>query len=292
MEDREQYTIGETASLTGFTAKTLRYYDSLGLIVPESRNKQNNYRYYSKKQIIDLLALKRLRDMGCNIKALRTVVESSDLRSLYEQIQLRFVELHQEILDREKILLENTDFSDRLKEAIDLQGDGLDISYESFLADTCAIEEIPVCYLFAEERTIPNYNVMETSVNFRVDLYNKCRSMGFELVGPEVTTYYTEPLGQFITQNCKVRIGIEVENKVGCAHICTFGGFLAATAIHIGTYATMANSHIKLIRWINSHGYEVAGEVSERFMMSPINILDECEQTIKIIIPIRKISHH
>ena len=90
--------------------------------------------------------------------------------------------------------------------------------------------------------------------------------------------------------DCKIRIGITVENDPGCPDIQEFGGFLAATALHIGTHETMVNTHMSLLRWINRNGYEVNGEVSESFLVSPIDIMRPEDQIIKVIMPIRKIS--
>ena len=67
------------------------------------------------------------------------------------------------------------------------------------------------------------------------------------------------------------------------------GGFLAATAVHTGSYDTMVNTHMMLLRWINQNGYEVNGNVSEEFLVSPIDILEQKNQIIKVIMPVRKV---
>ena len=89
--------------------------------------------------------------------------------------------------------------------------------------------------------------------------------------------------------DCKIQIGIAVKNSSSCDQIQEFGGFTAATAIHIGSYETMVNTHMMMLRWINQNGYEVNGYVSEEFMMSPIDILEQKNQIIKVIMPVRGI---
>lgn len=44
------FTIGEMAKLFGINAKTLRYYDEIGLIRPEHTDPMTGYRYYSTGQ--------------------------------------------------------------------------------------------------------------------------------------------------------------------------------------------------------------------------------------------------
>ena len=80
MIEQEIYTIGEVAMVTGLSAKTLRYYDSIGLVVPAIRNPENNYRLYSKEQIIVLNTIKRLRNIGCGLKEISAVIEKMILR--------------------------------------------------------------------------------------------------------------------------------------------------------------------------------------------------------------------
>ena len=287
MEERDRYSIGETSIITGISTKTLRYYDSLKLVIPEIRDPQNNYRHYSKDQVITLLAIQRLRMMGCGQKMLWAVIRENSLEVLCNQIELRIKELEQEIAERATIIDNNTEFLNHLKASLQIQAQNS--GDDNGLLKNMHIEEIPKVYLFCEQRVIPHYNVCDTSVNFRIDLYSKCRAKGLTLLGPEITTYYTNLLGQFVMCDCKIQIGIEVENDPKCKELQEFGGFLAATAMHLGSYNTMVNTHMALLQWINQNGYEVNGEVSEEFLVSPIDILDQKNQVIRVIMPIRKV---
>lgn len=287
MEERERYSIGETAIITGISSKTLRYYDSLKLVIPEIRDPQNNYRYYSKNQVIILLAVQRLRTMGCGHQMLRTVLQENSLEALCNQIELRMRELEEEIAARTAIIDENQEFLNRLKELLKIKAQNS--GEDNDLLNNIRIEEIPKSYLFCEQRVMPHYNVCDTSVNFRIELYAKCKASGATILGPEITTYYTNLLGQFVMHDCKIQIGIQVENCPKCPQVQEFGGFLAATAVHTGSYDTMVNTHMMLLRWINQNGYEVNGNVSEEFLVSPIDILEQKNQIIKVIMPVRKV---
>ena len=269
MEERERYSIGETAVITGISAKTLRYYDSLHLIIPEIRDPQNNYRYYSKDQIVMLVAIQRLRMMGCSLNTLRAVVEENSLSTMCDQIQNRIEELEREIAERTAIIDENMAFLQRLRTSLQIREQGLDAANNQL--NNMRIEEIPKSFIFCEQRVMPHYNVCDTSVNFRIELYSKCKALGLTVVGPEITTYFTNPLGQFVMRDCKIELGITVENDPTCEHIQEFGGFTAATALHIGSYETMVNTHMQLLRWIDQHGYEVCDHISEEFLISPID---------------------
>lgn len=287
MENRTRYSIGETASITGISSKTLRYYDSLSLVIPEIRDPQNNYRYYSDEQVIRLLAVQRLRSMGCSQQMLRTLIQENSLEALCGQMELRIRELEQEILDRTRIIQENSEFLHRLKTSMQLQAEAFHQSLEP--SGTVQVEEIPKTPVFSEERIVPDFNICTTSIQFRLELYSKCRDLGLTPLGPEISTYYTDLLGQFVIQDCRLRIGILVKEAPDCGQIQEFGGFTAVTAAHIGSYDTLVNTHLMMHRWIKQNGYELDGPVSDEFTISPIDALDQKNQVLKTIMPVRKL---
>lgn len=60
----KKYSIGEVAEMCSVSIKTLRYYDQIGLVIPEFRNEESKYRYYSKKQMIKLFIIRQLRKLA------------------------------------------------------------------------------------------------------------------------------------------------------------------------------------------------------------------------------------
>ena len=46
-EDKSYYSIGKVSALCNVPIKTLRYYDTIGLLVPDYRKDESNYRYYT-----------------------------------------------------------------------------------------------------------------------------------------------------------------------------------------------------------------------------------------------------
>jgi len=69
--------IGEAADHSGVPAKTIRYYEEIGLIQPALRA-SNNYRHYDETRIRTLQFLKRARSLGF------TIEECRELLSLYQ----------------------------------------------------------------------------------------------------------------------------------------------------------------------------------------------------------------
>jgi Cu(I)-responsive transcriptional regulator len=61
------HSIGETAKLTGLSAKMIRHYETLGLIKPGNRT-QANYRVYQMRDIQLLGFIRSARDLGFSMK--------------------------------------------------------------------------------------------------------------------------------------------------------------------------------------------------------------------------------
>ena len=68
--------IGTAGEISNLPAKTIRYYESIGLLRPARQ--QNGYRDYSQSDVHKLHFLQRARSLGFSIKDCRTLL------SLYE----------------------------------------------------------------------------------------------------------------------------------------------------------------------------------------------------------------
>jgi MerR family transcriptional regulator, thiopeptide resistance regulator len=71
------WSIQQVAKLSGVTARTLRYYDEIGLLHPD-RLGANGYRYYEREQILRLQQVLLLRELGMDLGAIGSVVDHED----------------------------------------------------------------------------------------------------------------------------------------------------------------------------------------------------------------------
>jgi MerR family copper efflux transcriptional regulator len=71
-------TIGQLAKATGVTSKTIRYYESVGVLRPPARS-SSGYRQYDQRAAERLLFVRRARGLGLSLKSLTTVAASLDV---------------------------------------------------------------------------------------------------------------------------------------------------------------------------------------------------------------------
>jgi MerR family copper efflux transcriptional regulator len=78
--DQKPLNIGSVAAVTGLPAKTIRYYESIGLVEP-ARRTGGNYRVYDERDMSTLRFIERARRLGFSLK------EVSELLTLWRDRQ-------------------------------------------------------------------------------------------------------------------------------------------------------------------------------------------------------------
>ena len=71
------YTIGELADLAGVTRKTLRHYDKIGLLEPQTLS-EAGYRLYGQAEVDLLQQILFFKEMGITLADIRSLVHSPD----------------------------------------------------------------------------------------------------------------------------------------------------------------------------------------------------------------------
>lgn len=66
-------TIGQLARLSGIKAKTIRYYEEIGLLPPAQR-RESGYRCYGEADVNRLLLLRRIRLLGVPLTEIRQLL--------------------------------------------------------------------------------------------------------------------------------------------------------------------------------------------------------------------------
>jgi DNA-binding transcriptional MerR regulator len=91
-----QYRIGEFSNLSGVSAKTLRFYDEIGLLRPASVDSRTGYRHYLPQQLEQLASILALKNLGVSLADVRHLIcrvgPGRDRRGLLTELK-RTIEL-------------------------------------------------------------------------------------------------------------------------------------------------------------------------------------------------------
>ncbi len=82
-----EWSIQHIAELTGVTSRTLRHYDSIGLLTP-ARVASNGYRYYDERSLVRLQRILLLRELGLGLPVIAEVLDGNvdDIRALQDHL--------------------------------------------------------------------------------------------------------------------------------------------------------------------------------------------------------------
>lgn len=146
-------SIGEMARINNISVNALRLYDSLGLLKPRYTDPESRYRYYDVKQNARLDMIQYMKELGMELREIRSVLDSEDLLKI-EEILIRKREQTMQELENLKIQ----------RDGIDRAIDSIERYSKSPRCGTMTLEYIPQRRIYA----------METSVNFyehEIDTY-------------------------------------------------------------------------------------------------------------------------
>jgi DNA-binding transcriptional MerR regulator len=121
-------SISEFSRLTGIPRSKLIYYDDIGLFTPVERG-ENNYRYYSMRQIITANFVNDLTSIGVPLKQMVELAKSRTPKTMGELLKVEEKEYQQKIQEFQETL-------DLLKMVRTLIEAGLDIAEDQITVRT------------------------------------------------------------------------------------------------------------------------------------------------------------
>src|SRR4051812_38076192 len=88
--------IGEVATRTELSLRTIRHYEDAGLVTPSARS-QGGFRLYTESDIARLMVIRRMKPLGFTLDEMRALLEATDRLDTGAELP---PEEHEELLDR------------------------------------------------------------------------------------------------------------------------------------------------------------------------------------------------
>lgn len=272
------FKIGDFARLNRVTVKTLRHYDSLGLLEPEKIDNFTGYRHYSASQMPRLNRILTFKDIGFSLDEIALIL-NKNLGS--EQVQTLLELKHIEIADKIKAEQERLSRVENLVKIC--KQEAFSMSYDIVLKDT---EPMRVAAL---RDTIPNYGEQG---HLWEELGEYISKHGVKIVPPCMVIYHDtgykeesvdaeviEPIiGELPdTDRIKVKILEGVKEM--------------ATVVHKGPFQTLHMAYSAISKWIEDNKYEIIGAQRELYLKGESLTNDPNEYITEMQFPVRKLMH-
>ena len=277
MANKKLYTIGDISEICGVPIKTLRYYDEINLLVPEKRDSETNYRYYTEKQMLVLHNIRKFKSYGFSLDEIHTLLSEPENSSLKDGLITKLNDIHDKIESMQALYNEILSQLDK----IEAQSGLCEKKY------SVSIEEIPQKGWIYTRRVEKNFKNDFIPVCRWFEIFELIRKNRFKSDGVIRAVYHNAPIEQFLKTECDLEIGMPIKENTDFPFFKSEKPYTTAVSMHYGGYENMVSTYIKTIKWVNSNGYEIDGPIAEEYMVSPIDLKNDDQFVTRIIIPVK-----
>ena len=104
-------SIGEFSGICRVSAKTLRYYEEIGLLEPGRVNPENGYRYYAVEQLEKMLFINRLKAYSFSLDEIKKILQSEEVQGdhFYLALIRKKKEIEKQVCNYRQILTQLED---------------------------------------------------------------------------------------------------------------------------------------------------------------------------------------
>lgn len=269
------FKIGDFSKLSRITVKALRYYDTLGILKPDTIDEENGYRYYETDQLFRASEIVQYKEMGLSLDEISSII--LDNQSPSDILRL---------LSRKKTEITDVIAADKRK--LDLLSRYLNELKEEKFMKNVTIKTLPEVIVASFRTIIRNYDEL-----FQVApaMGEKMKKHGAECRVPAYcfNVYHDKEYKE-------TDIDVEICEAVTKKHADADGLVYkkigevknAVCFYHKGPYETLGKSYAVVFKWIEDNGYVIAGNPRESFIDGCWNKENPEEWLTEIQVPVTK----
>jgi DNA-binding transcriptional MerR regulator len=247
MSKKTKLKIGEFSRLMQVSVKTLRHYELKELLKPDEVDEWTGYRYYGIGQMQKLQAIRDLQRLGFSLDEIKDLFEEGSytpsIRQMDEKISETEAQL-ETLRARRNQLLDWRNARNEMKKM------------EKF-----SIQSLPEIIVASHREVIPNYAALG--------------SLCYEKIGPEMQRlgckcpppgycFTVEHNKEYTPTDIDIEYCEQVEEMGHDSAIIQFKHLPAVPKAlcmkHVGPYERFYESFTEAFRYIDEHGYKVAGQ--------------------------------
>jgi DNA-binding transcriptional MerR regulator len=247
MSKKTRLKIGEFSQLMQVTVKTLRHYEQKGLLAPDEVDGWTGYRYYSIDQMQQLKDIRDLQRLGFSLDEIKDLFDDGShtptIRQMTEKIRETEAQLKALIARRNQLL----DWRNARKEMKTM---------EKF-----SIQSLPEIIVASHREVIPNYAALGPLCVEKIGpemqrLGCKCPPPGY--------CFTIEHNKEYTPTDIDIEYCEQVEEMGHDSAIIQFKRLPAIPRAlcmkHMGPYERFYESFTEAFRYIEEHGFKVAGQ--------------------------------
>ncbi len=291
-QEEKRYSIGQMAKLCNVTTKQLRHYDENNILSPCYKDDDTNYRYYSERQLEEILLIKDLKRIGLSLKSIANLLHNRNLLSLKKELESSIFQAQEELHAAQQKYDQAIDVFLRVLNALDQVAWG---EQQQVVPPNPSFEIINVPLrqvVFTRYRSY--WNAKSSFIARRAELYKIIDEYKLVTSGPNMAIFHGQRdyLKQFSDRvedsNGDLEVCMNVsEHKERCPHCRNMGGFRAVSTIHVGHYRHMEPTYLALEQWAQQQGLELSGDSLEEYIAGATMTNREENYVTRIYLPLK-----
>lgn len=268
-EENHLYKIGMFAQMNHTTIKTLRFYEEQGLLLPAFVDGESGYRYYTMDQMSVMHRITALKQAGFTLEDIRRLNSNSDPANFL-------------VKKKKEILSKISDLTMQLARI-----EGYMAESNEFLEAPVLIKVIPPVIAVTMKERIETYDAL---FDMMPVMGKEMKRLGCECALPEYCfTHYLESGykdEQILVETCEAVT--EKKEDTNLVKFKEFPEIQAACIYHKGSYNDFPRTYAAILKYINENGYEICGNIREKYIDGIWNKEAEADWLSEIQIPVRR----
>lgn len=271
-------SIGEFSRICKVSSKTLRYYEEIGLLIPDEINPENGYRYYSIGQLKRMLFINRMKAYHFSLEEIHAILECEEDQAeerLRSALNRKRLETMEQLRSYENILKQMSNDVSNLEKGIPVMSYLDDIEVQ--LVETHSMNILHIRRLLNSDDYAAGY------VKYFSSLYERIAAEGLNMLGMPMTIYHSpeyDPAGN------DTEFAIPVKEYVKDTR--DLPGGLCARSILKGPYPELTSVYARLKEWVDSEGYEMIDSPYEIYLTNPKKTSAPEDTVTEVYFPVKK----
>ena len=274
------YSIGEFSKLSGLSINTLRHYEFVQVLMPDSVNKFTGYRYYSASQLVVANKILALKDAGFSLKEISTIITDVPSNvSIISMLEAKANELEDALNSEQERLM-------RLRTNIfNIKNGGIPIMNE------ITIKRVESIMIVSTRKEIKKGDFSTESKMWEsVDRFIKANKVQQTI--PCMALYHNGTWDWDATDNWDVEVAEPIAKTVEGNDVINVRELpmteKMACIVHRGSLSSIGDTYKAIVSWIEQNNYSINGPVREIYHVGEWATEKEDEYVTELQFPLEK----
>lgn len=263
------YTIGQFSVITKIPAKTLRYYDNIGLLKPARVDFDNNYRYYNNNSLLQAQQILVYRNCGLPLKEIKYIIDNATANKTLKQIlrsQLNVLEQKAIRIQKSRSMILKI-----IKSLEEEKMSKVEIKRHDAQHVLCIRER-------------GGHDAIGRIIS---RLFETAVELNLKVAGPHSIVWYKDKDFNKESIDMEIYIPIHMDLKIDSALYKKREQALYCQTVHKGSLATLSSAYKEIYSFIEQKGLHIVGPFQETYL-SDMRFINPIQMEVRVAVPVQE----